>query len=190
MTKPLTDLLKATSRSFYLIPHCETRLSAAVRPQIGPAYRLAPHFHRPFRTNKFPHHHQGLRPWLISTVAPRPNIVPKAQPDISQPQGGWYRGDKFNPSQRDGGNIRASFRSGKLHRPFRTNKFPCCYQGLRPWLISEVALRPNIVPEAQPDISQTRSVWYRGKMKIRPEGTVETPRQIFAGQLRACPQPI
>jgi hypothetical protein len=114
------DLLKATSRSFYLIPHCETRLSAAVRPQIGPAYRLAPHFHRPFRTNKFPCCHQGHRPWLISTVAPRPNIVPKAQPDISQ----------------------------------------------------------------------TRSVWYRGKMKIRPEGTVETPRQIFAGQLRVCLQPI
>jgi hypothetical protein len=55
-------------------------------------YLLARHFHRPFRTNKFPHHHQGLRPWLISTVAPRPNIVPKAQPDISRPQGGWYRG--------------------------------------------------------------------------------------------------
>jgi hypothetical protein len=31
----LQDLLKATSRSFYLIPHCGTRLSAAVRPQIG-----------------------------------------------------------------------------------------------------------------------------------------------------------
>jgi hypothetical protein len=153
-------------------------------------YLLARHFHRPFRTNKFPHHHQGLRPWLISTVAPRPNIVPKAQPDISQTRSVWYRGDKFNPSQRDGGNIRASFRSGNLHRPFRTNKFPCCHQGHRPWLISGVALRPNIVPEAQPDISQTRSVWYRGKMKIRPEGTVETPRQIFAGQLRVCPQPI
>jgi hypothetical protein len=31
----LGDLLKATSRSFYLIPHCGTPLPAAVRPQIG-----------------------------------------------------------------------------------------------------------------------------------------------------------
>jgi hypothetical protein len=31
----LGDLLKATSRSFYLIPHCGTLLPAAVRPQIG-----------------------------------------------------------------------------------------------------------------------------------------------------------
>jgi len=31
----LNDLLKATSRSFYLIPHCGTWLPAAVRPQIG-----------------------------------------------------------------------------------------------------------------------------------------------------------
>ncbi len=29
------DLLKATSCSFYLIPHCGTLLPAAVRPQIG-----------------------------------------------------------------------------------------------------------------------------------------------------------
>jgi hypothetical protein len=77
----INDLLRETSRSFYLTLHV---LPAAVRPQIGLAYRLAPHFHRPFRTNKFPCCHQGHRPWLISTVAPRPNIVPKAQPDISQ----------------------------------------------------------------------------------------------------------
>jgi hypothetical protein len=31
----LIDLLKATLRSFYLIPHCGTRLPARVRPQIG-----------------------------------------------------------------------------------------------------------------------------------------------------------
>ena len=104
----------------YLIPHCGTRLPAAVRPQIGLAYRHARH----------------------------------------------------------------------CHRPSRTNQFPRCYQGLCPWLISTVASRPNIAPEAQPDISQLRSGWYRGKMKIRPEGTVETPRQIFAGHFYVCPQPI
>jgi len=48
----LNDLLRATSRSFYLTLRV---LPAAVRPQIS--------------------------------LAPRP--VPKAQPDISQPQGGW-----------------------------------------------------------------------------------------------------
>jgi hypothetical protein len=37
----LGDLLKATSRSFYLIPHCGTLLPAAVRPQIGLTYLLA-----------------------------------------------------------------------------------------------------------------------------------------------------
>jgi hypothetical protein len=37
----LGDLLKATSRSFFLIPHCGTLLSAAVRPQIGLTYLLA-----------------------------------------------------------------------------------------------------------------------------------------------------
>ncbi|MGB8369597.1 MAG: hypothetical protein ACLPYZ_10740 [Limisphaerales bacterium] len=31
----LGDLLKATSRSFYLIPLCGTWLPAAVHPQIG-----------------------------------------------------------------------------------------------------------------------------------------------------------
>ena len=41
MAGTLNDLLKATSRSFYLIPHCGTRLPAAVRPQIGLAYLLA-----------------------------------------------------------------------------------------------------------------------------------------------------
>ena len=37
----LGELLKATSRSFYLIPHCGTLLPAAVRPQIGLADLLA-----------------------------------------------------------------------------------------------------------------------------------------------------
>ena len=41
MAGTLNDLLKATSRSFYLIPHCGTLLPAAVRPQIGLAYLLA-----------------------------------------------------------------------------------------------------------------------------------------------------
>ena len=179
----LGDLLKATSRSFYLIPHCGTPLPAAVRPQIGPAYRLAPHFHRPFRTNQFPCCHQGHRPRLISTVAPRPNIVPEAQPDISQTQGGWYRGDKFHPSRRDGGNIRASFQSGNLHRPFRTNKFPCCHQGRRPWLISGVAPRPNIVPKAQLEISQTRSVWLWWKRKFVLKGRWKFPNRVAARML-------
>jgi hypothetical protein len=31
----LNNLLKATSRSFYLIPHCGTLLPARVRPQTG-----------------------------------------------------------------------------------------------------------------------------------------------------------
>ena len=92
MPNALNDLLKATSSSFYLIPHCGTLLPVTVRPQIGLAYQSTRHFHRPFRTNKFPHHHQGHRPWLISGVALRPNIVPKAQPDISQLRSGWYRG--------------------------------------------------------------------------------------------------
>jgi hypothetical protein len=35
MPKALNDLLKATSRSFYLIPLCGTRLPARMRPQIG-----------------------------------------------------------------------------------------------------------------------------------------------------------
>jgi hypothetical protein len=38
----LGDLLKATSRSFYLIPHCGTLLPAAVRPQIGLASPARP----------------------------------------------------------------------------------------------------------------------------------------------------
>ena len=250
MNAVLNELLKQTSRSFYLTL-CV--LPAAVRPQIGLAYLLARrfhrpsrtnsfnefvpdtlclaniqcrfatkivpegqleisqpqggwcvrqkdnpsrrdggnlcttsrfgHFHRPFRTNKFPCYHQGRRPWLISGVAPRPNIVPKAQPEISQPQGGWYRGDKFHPSRRDGGNIRASFQSGNLHRPFRTNKFPCCHQGRRPWLISGVAPRPNIVPKAQLEISQTRSVWLWWKRKFVLKGRWKFPNRVAARML-------
>jgi len=63
------------------------------------------------------------------------------------------------------------------------------HQDIRPWLISTVAPRPNIVPKAQPDISQTRSVWYRGKMKIRPEGTGGklSAYKIFAGQTSRMP---
>jgi hypothetical protein len=40
MPTALNALLKATSRSFYLIPRCGTPLPAAVRPQIGLAYLL------------------------------------------------------------------------------------------------------------------------------------------------------
>ncbi len=36
----LIDLLKATSRSFYLIPHCGTRLPARVRPQTSLVKRI------------------------------------------------------------------------------------------------------------------------------------------------------
>jgi hypothetical protein len=35
MPTALNDLLKATSRSFYLIPRCGTLLPVRVRPQIG-----------------------------------------------------------------------------------------------------------------------------------------------------------
>jgi hypothetical protein len=107
MPNALNDLLKATSRPFYLIPHCGTLPPAAVRPQIG--------------------------------LAPR--LVPKAQPEISQPQGGWYRPTKFDPSWRDGGKVRASIQFGNFHRPFRTNFLSNLDQTLRVWLISNVALR-------------------------------------------------
>jgi hypothetical protein len=83
----LTDLLRATSHSFYLIPLYGTLLPAAVRPQIGRAQRL----------------------------------VPKAQPEISQTRSVWYRSPKFDPSRRDGGNVRATIRFGNFHRPFRTD---------------------------------------------------------------------
>jgi len=101
MPNALNDLLKATSRPFYLIPHCGTLPPAAVRPQIG--------------------------------LAPR--LVPKAQPEISQPQGGWYRPTKFDPSWRDGGKVRASIQFGNFHRPFRTNFLSNLDQTLRVWLI-------------------------------------------------------
>jgi hypothetical protein len=39
-------------------------------------------------------YHQGRCPWLMSIVAPRPNIVPKGQLEISQPQGGWIKCQK------------------------------------------------------------------------------------------------
>ena len=90
------DLLKATSRSFYLILHCGTRLPAAVRPQIGLAHLLARHFHRPFRTKLFTPDIQGLRPWLISGVASRQCFVPEGQLEISQPQGGWINRPTIN----------------------------------------------------------------------------------------------
>ena len=38
--EPPTDLLRATSRSFYLIPQCGTLLLAAVRQQLGLVKRI------------------------------------------------------------------------------------------------------------------------------------------------------
>jgi len=103
MPTALNDLLKATSRSFYLTLRV---LPVAVRPQIG--------------------------------------FVPKAQPEISQTRSAWYRFTKYIPSQRDGGNIRTTIRIGNLHRPFRTNSHSNLNQTLRVWLISGVAPRQNI----------------------------------------------
>ena len=83
----------------------------------------------------------------VLPAAARPQIglayrlVPKGQPDISQPQGGWYRSTKYIPSRRDGGNIRTSIPLGDFHRPFRTNFLSDPDQTLRVWLISCVASR-------------------------------------------------
>lgn len=64
----------------------------------------------------------------------------------------------------------------KIQCPFRTHFIFHYFQRLRLWLISSVASRQKyraiawhaayrLVPEAQPEISQTRSVWYHGKRK-------------------------
>ena len=58
MAKPLIDLLKATSRSFFLIPPCGTLLPGAVRLQIGLAPRLV---HR----RKYPASLQDALPRLL-----------------------------------------------------------------------------------------------------------------------------
>jgi hypothetical protein len=76
--------------------HKERVLPARVRPQSGPAYLLARHFHRPFRTNSISTDIQGLRPRLISGVASRQCFVPERQLEISQPQGGWINRPKTN----------------------------------------------------------------------------------------------
>ncbi|GEM_PF-2545867 len=68
-------------------------------------------------------------------LAVRPAFVPKGQPEISQPQRGWFMFPQPNPSRRDGGN-RCAITNGMFQRPSGTeNVFVATFQPRCGWLM-------------------------------------------------------
>jgi hypothetical protein len=47
-------------------------------------------------------------------------------------------------------------------------------------------LRAGFVPQGQPEISQTRSVWFIAQDEIRPEGTAEIHRPFRTDKFIGC----
>jgi hypothetical protein len=146
MPTALNDLLKATSRSFYLtlgVPPSRHRefppsLQDVFLRRLFPETASLANIQRRFATKRpvvttfnCVKHYSG--------AALR--LVPKAQPEISQTRSVWYHPTEFNPSRRDGGNIHPTSRFEKFLSPFRTNQFAHRIQTLRVWLISGVAPR-------------------------------------------------